>query len=78
MKYYGKISCTIDNQHPDVKCIKDYTEDKVYTFEDVYNFYDDYTKEEVEEYIKRDIKLVMGGGYNSNHIHNVEFEIKRV
>jgi len=77
-RYYGKISCTIDKEHPDIGYIKDWTEDKFYVFDDEYTFDDDYTEEEIALYIKRDLSLVAGGGYNTNHIHNVVFEIKRI
>ena len=36
------------------------------------------TEEDCVNYIKRDLKLVAGGGYNSDHIHNVTFEIERM
>ena len=48
------------------------------SFDDTYTFDDSYTEEECINYIKRDLKLVAGGGYNSDHIHNVTFEIERV
>ena len=77
-KYHGKIVYTIDKAHPDIKYIEDYTEEKIFTFEDVYTFNGEYSKEDVAEYIKRDLMLVAGGGYNTDHIHNVKFEINRV
>jgi len=77
MKYYGKINYTIDKEHPDIKYMKDWTEDKVLSFYDIYAFDDNYTQEDCINYIKRDLKLVAGGGYNSDHIHNVTFEIER-
>jgi hypothetical protein len=73
--YYGEINFTIDNNHPDIKCVENWTEDKVFTFSDTYYFDECYTKEEITDYIKRDLKLVAGGGYNANHIHNVKFVI---
>lgn len=78
MKYYGKINCTIDKDHPDVQYVKDWTENKMLSFDDTYTFDDSYTEEDCINYIKRDLKLVAGGGYNSDHIHNVTFEIERV
>ena len=39
---------------------------------------DNITKEEEAFiYIKHDLKLVAGGGYNTDHIHNVKFEIEK-
>ena len=54
---------------------KDWMEDKMLSFDDTYTFDDNYTQEDCINYIKRDLKLVAGGGYNSDHIHNVTFEI---
>lgn len=76
--YYGEIKYTMDSEHPDIKYVENWTEDKVYTFSDTYRFYDDYIEEDAFSYIKRDLRLVAGGGYNSKHIHNVTFEIKRL
>ena len=80
MKYYAKIEYTIDNGHPDIECINDWTENKVFTYEDTYTFNDDYYDDHTENiaYIKRDLSLVAGGGYNTKHIHNVVFDIKKV
>lgn len=77
MKYHGKISFTIDKGHPDIKYVTDWEEDKVFTLDDVYTFNDDYTDEEIIPYIKRDLSLVAGGGYNTDHISNVTFEIEK-
>lgn len=78
MRYYGKIKCTIDKDHPDIKYIHDWTENKEFEFDDTYTFEDYYTEEECIRYIKRDLRLVAGGGYNSEHIHNVSFEIRKL
>lgn len=79
MKYHGKISFTIDKEHPDIKYVKDWTEDKVLTIEDVYVFSNKYgyTKDYIIAYIKNDLSLVAGGGYNTDHIHNIVFEIEK-
>ena len=76
-KYHGKIIYTIDKAHPDIKYVADYTEEKIFTYEDVYTFNGEYSKDFVAEYIKQDLMLVAGGGYNADHIHNVKFEIKK-
>lgn len=77
MKYHGKISFTIDKEHPDIEYVKDWTEEKVLTIEDTYTFNSDYAKEDIIAYIKNDLGLVAGGGYNTDHIHNVAFEIEK-
>lgn len=78
MKYHGKISFTMDKGHADIDCVKDWTEEKVFTFDDIYTFDEDYPKENAIAYIKNDLSLVAGGGYETKHIHNVEFEIERL
>ena len=77
MKYHGKISFTIDKEHPDIKYVPDWEEDKVLTIEDTYSFNSDCQKENIIAYIKHDLSLVAGGGYNTDHIHNVVFEIEK-
>ena len=76
-RFYGKITFTIDKEHPDVRYVKEWTEDKVLEFEDYYTFSTDYTKDEIESYIKHDLMVVAGGGYKTEHIHNVNFEIRQ-
>lgn len=78
MRYYGEISCTIDKKHPDIKYVENWTEDKVFTFSDTYTFNDGYSEDYMIGYIKNDLKLVAGGGYNSKYIHNVTFKIKQI
>lgn len=77
-RFYGKITYTIDKNHPDIKHVKDWTSEKIYDFEDVYFFADYYDDEDCIGYIKRDLRLVAGGGYNSDYIHNVLFEIRKL
>lgn len=81
MKIYAKITYTIDAGHPDIECIPDWSADKIYTYEDTYIFDEHYGytfNDDVKLYIKNDLRLVAGGGYNSKHIHNVNFELKRI
>lgn len=80
MKLYGEIQCTIDENHPDIKYVKDWTKDKVFKFHDEYTFDEScgWTKEDAIAHIKSDLRLVAGGGYNSEHIHNVKFKIESI
>ncbi len=78
MRYHGKITYTIGKSHPDIQYVPDWTEGKFYTVEDEYTFSEDYSKENIMAYIKNDLMLVAGGGYNTDHIHNVMFEIEKV
>lgn len=77
-RYNAKIRFTIDKDHPDIKCVKNWTEKKKFTFEDVYIFTEDYSEEYILYHIKRDMCLVAGGGFNTAHIHNVKFDIKKL
>lgn len=76
-KYNGKITYTMDKNHPDIKHVKDWMENKEFTFEDVYMFSEETPFENIKEFIKRDLKTVAGGGYDAKHIHNISFEIKK-
>ena len=77
MKFKGKIIYTMDAEHPDKKYVEDWTEEKVFTYSDTYAFNSDYTEEEAIIYIKHDLKLVAGGGYNTDHIHNGKKSTRR-
>ena len=79
VRYYGEINFTIDKDHPDRKHVPDWTEEKILNFSDTYTFdYGYYETEEIKEYIKRDLMLVTGGGYNTKHIHNTTFNIRQL
>ena len=83
MKYYGKITYEIDENHPDVNYVSGgWYKGKVFKYEDTYEFdgrlYSPEDRNMFVNSIKRDLKLVAGGGYNSEHIHNVKFEIYRM
>ncbi len=79
MKFNGKITYTIDKNHPDIEYVQDWNENKLFSFSDTYTFNSGmYSAENAIAYIKKDLKLVAGGGYNSKHIHNVSFDITRI
>lgn len=83
MKYYGKITYEIDENHPDVNYVDGgWHKGKVFEYEDTYGFDERlYSPEDYDmiiNYIKKDLKLVAGGGHNTDHIHNVKFEIRRM
>ena len=79
MKYHGKITYEIDENHPDAGV---WCKENVFEYEDTYEFDERlYSPEDHDmfvNYIKRDLKLVAGGGYSTDHIHNVMFNIYRV
>ena len=64
----------VDKNHPDIQYIKNPSE--IQSFTDTYTFDTGYfeSREDMENYCKRDLKLVAGGGYNTDHIHKVRFE----
>ena len=75
MKYEIKVklSCTIDENHPDIRYVDDWSPDKVFDFEDTYYFdIETWPLKEAREYAQHDLALVAGGGYNTKHIHNVK------
>jgi len=79
MKYQieGKIVFDVDVKHPDFSCMK---KSKGLEFSDVYTMDLDYFygPDDMKDYIKSDLALVAGGGYNTDHIHNVKYEIKTI
>lgn len=77
-KYTATISYTIDAAHPDIKYLnEEYNENKVFNYSDIYSFPADYSDDHCMYIIKTDLRLVAGGGYNSEHIHNVVFNIAK-
>ena len=78
--YIGKITYTMTENHPDweysVKSIK-----YKYTFEDSYFFdssmYGEEDVENIKAYIRNDLMLIAGGGYNTDHIIVEKIEITR-
>ena len=77
MKYKGTISYRITENHPDRKYFKGDISERL-TFSDVYTFKENTPKELVLYYIKNDLALVAGGGYDSDHIRDVRFTIEEV
>ena len=76
--FRGRIFYTMDKRHPDFGCVKN--PDEVQNYEDVYTFTTDWNGDttKCKSYIKNDLRLVAGGGYNDWYIHNVRFEIVEV
>ena len=73
-KFKAKIAYTTDKNHPDTdKEVRLDYEDAYIIDDRCFNGNDD-----IMEYIKEDMALVAGGGYNTSHIHDVKFEIREV
>lgn len=78
-KYKAKISYRIKKTHPDIGCVKGWTPEKVFEFEDVYTFQEGWYEPDYEkDYIKHDLRLVAGGGYTTDGIKDVKFEIQKI
>lgn len=84
MTIKGKIICTIKPTHPEYNCLlNDFKGKSKYVNEDTYTFDDDlWSKPSAIAYIKNDLMLIAGGGYNIynaiTHIEDVSFEINEV
>lgn len=77
-QYKGTLTCKFLSSHPDIEYVVGNIDDSI-TFEDVYyiNTEDfENNTEEIYHYIKRDLMLVAGGGYNSDHIYDVSFNMQ--
>ena len=79
MIFSAKICYTIDKNHPDIEYITNWEKGKIFTYDNTYVFDNEcWTKSEAIECIKRDLKRIAGGGYNSDHVHNVKFHIEKI
>ena len=74
IKVKGVIYYKVKKNHPDLKYIPEDKRDKTLEFCDIYNIDTDcfYGRDDIESYIKHDLKLVAGGGYDTNTIKNVK------
>ena len=76
----AKITFNVTENHPDAEYIKDINE--TLDFEDVYTIDTEFfgggsgDNESILNYIKNDLRLVAGGGYDTEHIYNVNFDIR--
>lgn len=76
MKIKAKLTFTVTKDNPDFKYIND--ENKILEFEDTYTFEDTYDIEDAIRYIKHDMLLVAGGGYSTQHVNVIEWDIERI
>ena len=74
----GVIYFKVKKNHPDLKCLPENERDKTQVFKDTYFIDTDYFygRDDIESYIKHDLKLVAGGGYDTNTIKNVKIDLK--
>ena len=80
VKYVATIKYKMFKTHPDIECVREWSRDKEFEYRDVYTMDMEYffSKEEAIDYIKHDLRLIAGGGYNSDHIWNEKFDIRRI
>lgn len=76
MKCEGTIAYMITENHPDRKYVKDIG--TTFTYSDTFTFDQEFPHEMVENYIRRELALVAGGGYGTEHIYNVTMTIKKI
>lgn len=72
IKVKGVIRFKVKKNHPDLKCIPEEDRDKTQEFCDIYYIDTDcfYGRDHIESYIKHDLRLVAGGGYDTDTIKN--------
>jgi len=74
MKIKATINYDTKATHPDTHGVAD----KGLSYTDTYtidpNYF--YGREDIDDYIKNDLGLVAGGGYNTDHIENVNFTLE--
>lgn len=77
IKIKGVIYYKVKKNHPDIKYIPEDKRDKIHEFSDIYNIDTDcfYGRDDIEDYIKHDLKLVAGGGYDTDTIKNVKIAL---
>lgn len=89
LKIKATIIYTVDENHPDYKCMNEKQQHGVNSFSDTYVFdmYNPITNpygywttgdsDQITEYMIRDLSLVAGGGYTTDHIHNLDFKFEQ-
>ena len=75
-KFKAIIKFKVEKTHPDIEYIKN--PEEVLSFEDVYSFNQSYSEEDVSSYIKNDLSIVAGGGYDDKHINILDFVIEKI
>lgn len=72
IKVKGVIKYKVKKNHPDLKYIPEDERDKTHEFCDIYTIDTDYFygRDDIDAYIKNDLRLVAGGGYDTDTIKN--------
>lgn len=81
-RFKAKIKYTIDNGHRDYIYLPIDKRDGTLEYSDMYTIDEDGLLElgydNPKDFIKEDLLMIAGGGYNWKHVHNVKFEIKEI
>lgn len=77
IKVKGVIHWKMKKNHPDLDSVPVEDRDKVFVFDDVYNIDTDYFcgRDHIKSYIEHDLRLVAGGGYDTDTIKNVKIDL---
>lgn len=67
----AEITFKITEEHPDAQYVEDIT--KELSFEDTYTVDNEIDNEVVNQFIRNDLMLVAGGGYDTKHLINPKF-----
>ena len=83
IKYKATLQYKILPTHPDIKyVVGGWNPDKVYEYDDIYIFnreiIDFEEFESLSNFMKHDLALVAGGGYNTDGIKIVDFTVKKL
>ncbi len=81
MTIKAKLTYTIKPTHPYFEYLAEtWTPEKRFTDEETWHINPNYFygEEDIEDFIKKDMLLTAGGGYDWKGIDNIEFEMKEV
>lgn len=74
IKVKGVIKYKMKKNHPDLECVEPENRGDEFEFCDVYTIDTDcfFGRDHIESWIKHDLRLVAGGGYDTDTIKNVK------
>ena len=77
IKVKGVIKYKMKKDHPDLKYVPEEERDKEMEFCDIYTIDTDYFYgvDHIQDYVKHDLALVAGGGYDVSTIKNVKYTL---
>lgn len=77
IKVKGVIKYKVKKNHPDLNYIPEDERDKEFEFCDIYKIDTDnfWGRDHIDAYIKHDLALVAGGGYDTDTIKNIKYTL---